>query len=50
MYSKFQSYLLDAVNAVLTWDIPESDFAQAVQSQACMMAGINPDEIMWGCE
>lgn len=46
MYSQFQScYILDAVEAVLTWDIPESDFAQAVQSQVCLMAGINPDEI-----
>lgn len=43
----FQSYLLDAVEAVLTWEIPEEDFAGAVKAQACMMAGINPDEILW---
>lgn len=43
----FQSYLLDAVEAVLAWEIPEKDFAGAVKAQACMMAGINPDEILW---
>ncbi len=43
----FQSCLLDAVDAVLTWDIPDSDFAQAVQAQACLMSGIDPDDLLW---
>lgn len=43
----FQDYLSAAVDAVLTWDISESDFAQAVQSQACLLAGINPDDLLW---
>lgn len=46
MCSQFQSYLLDAINNVLDLDIPESDFAQAVQAQACLMAGIKPDEVV----
>lgn len=45
MCSQFQSYLLDAINNVLDLDIPESDFAQAVQSQACHQAGIQADEV-----
>ncbi len=43
----FQNCLLDAVDAVLAWDVPESDFADAVKTQACLLAGINPDEILW---
>lgn len=50
MYSSFQNYLSAAVDAVLTWDIPESDFAQAVKAQACLMAGVHPDEILWHYE
>lgn len=47
MYSSFQNYLSDAVDAVLTWEIPEDGFADAVKAQACLMAGINPDELLW---
>ncbi len=47
MYSQFQNYLSDAVESVLTWDIPEVDFSDAVKAQACLMAGINPDDLLW---
>jgi hypothetical protein len=47
MYSDFQACLVDAVDAVLTWDIPEEQFQDAVKAQACLMAGINPDEMLW---
>jgi len=47
MYSQFQNYLSDAVDAVLTFDIPETDFAQAVHAQACLMAGINQDDLSY---
>ncbi|MFI3221964.1 MAG: hypothetical protein QX191_10860 [Methylococcaceae bacterium] len=40
----FQQLLLDATEAVLTWEIPEEDFAEAIKNQACLMAGINSDE------
>lgn len=43
----FQSYLLDAVDAVLAWDISETDFADAVNAQACLMSGIDPDDLLW---
>lgn len=47
----FGNYLLEAIDVVLTWDIPEEglserDFSQAVSAQACLMAGINPDEVI----
>jgi hypothetical protein len=43
----FSDYLSAAVDTVLTWDIPESDFAETVNAHACLLAGINPDEILW---
>ena len=48
----FQNYLLDAAETVLTWDLPEEElsddqFAEAVKAQACLMAGINPDDLLW---
>jgi hypothetical protein len=40
----FQQLLLDATEAVLTWGIPEEDYAEAIKNQACLMAGINTEE------
>ncbi len=40
-----QDYILDALETVSAWDIPDEDFAQAVNDQARLMAGINPEEI-----
>lgn len=37
----------DAISAVLALeDISEDDFANSVHAQACLMAGINPDEVV----
>ena len=41
----FQQLLLDATEAVMTWEIPEEDYAEAIKNQACLMAGIAPDEL-----
>ena len=41
----YQNYLIDAVNNVLDWDIPDEAFSDAVKSQACLMAGVGPDEM-----
>ena len=41
----FQNYLLDAIDAVLSWDIPEEFLAEAVHAQAGMMARISSDEV-----
>jgi hypothetical protein len=37
--------LLDVTDATLTWDIPDEGFSEAIKNQACLMAGINPEEM-----
>jgi hypothetical protein len=38
-------YLLDAVAVVSAWDdISDADFANTVNAQARLMAGVNPDD------
>ena len=39
-----QSNYLDAIEAVLAWDLPDEMFPDAVQSQVRLMAGISPEE------
>ena len=34
-----QDYISDAIAMVDSWDLPEEDFAQAVNAQARLMAG-----------
>jgi hypothetical protein len=43
---QFEDYIPDALEvvSVSAWDIPEGDFAQAVNDQARLMAGIDPWE------
>ena len=43
-----QNYILDALEIVSAWDLPEEDFAQAVNAQARLMAGINSEETLPG--
>jgi hypothetical protein len=40
-----QDHILDALMIVSAWDIPDEDFADAVNDQAMLMAGVNPDDI-----
>ena len=35
-----ENYILDALEIVSAWDIPEEDFAQTVNDQAMLMAGV----------
>ena len=37
-------YILDALDTVSAWDIPEDELADAINAQARLMAGIPPDE------
>lgn len=37
-------YILDALEMVSAWDVPDEDFAQTVNDQARLMAGLDPDE------
>jgi len=36
-----EDYLFDALDMVSAWEIPEEDFAQAVNDQARLMCGMN---------
>ena len=40
-----EDYIFDALEMVSAWDIPDEDFADAVNAQARLMAGIPPDEL-----
>jgi hypothetical protein len=40
-----QDYITDALEIVSAWDVPDEDFAQAVNDQARLMAGVNPDDL-----
>ena len=43
-----EDYILDALETVSAWDIPDEDFADAVNAQARLMAGVHPDELWEG--
>ncbi len=40
-----ENHILDALMIVSAWDVPDEDFADAVNDQAMLMAGVNPDDI-----
>ena len=44
MNNTYQNQLLDAVEAVSAWDLPEEDFADAVNAQARLMCGVPSDQ------
>ena len=39
-----EDYIVDALEIVSAWDLPDEDLADAVNAQARLMAGIHPDE------
>jgi hypothetical protein len=41
-----ENLILDALEIVSSWDLPEEDFADAVNDQARLMAGNNHDEFL----
>ena len=42
-------YIIDALEIVSAWDVPDEDFALAVNDQAKLMACMNPDEFREVC-
>jgi hypothetical protein len=40
----YQNYL-DAIDAVLAWEVSADLFSDAVLSQAALLAGVSPDDI-----
>lgn len=45
---QYQNYLLDAINEVLTWDIPDEALPDVVIAQASLMARMNPEDSLAG--
>ena len=39
-----EDYVTEAIEMVSAWDIPNEEFADTVNYQARLMAGIQPDE------
>ena len=39
-----EDYIFDALEIVSAWDVPDEDFAQAVNDQAKLMSGISPED------
>ncbi|MER2513540.1 MAG: hypothetical protein ABTQ25_14170 [Nitrosomonas ureae] len=44
----FHNFLMDAINDVIAWDIPDEALAEAVIAQASLMARVSPDEMTLG--
>ena len=41
-----QNYIIEALEIVSAWNLPEEDLADAVNAQARLMAGINSEETL----
>ena len=41
-------YILDALEMVSAWDLPDDELADAVNDQARLMAGVHSDEFWEG--
>jgi hypothetical protein len=40
----YENQLLDAIEAVSAWELPEEEFADAVNAQARLMCGVPSDD------
>lgn len=41
-----QNYLIDALNTVLAWNLPDESLADALVNQAMLMSGVNSEYSM----
>ena len=44
MNNAYQNQLLEAIEAVSAWDLPEEEFADAVNAQVRLMCGVPSDD------
>ena len=44
----YQDQILDALEIVSAWDVPDESFTQVVIDQAKLMSGMSPEEILEG--
>ena len=42
----YEDYIAEALQIVEAWELPPEAFAQAVNDQAKLMAGMSPEEIL----
>jgi hypothetical protein len=42
----FEQYIQEALLMVSAWEIPDDEFAQVVNDQAKLLAGIPPEDIL----
>ena len=40
-----ENYIIEALEIVSTWDLPDEDLADAIADQARLLAGVNQDDI-----
>jgi hypothetical protein len=40
----YENYILDALEMVMTWELPDEEFADAVNDQARLMAGLTSED------
>ena len=41
---QINNFVLNAVNAVLDWDLPDEDCSEAVNAQVCHLTGLDREE------
>ena len=41
----YEDYLIDALDMVSAWDLPDEDLAEAVNAQARLMAGLPYEDV-----
>ena len=41
----YENYILDALEMVMAWELPDEEFADAVNDQARLMAGLTPEDL-----
>ena len=40
----YENYILDALEMVMAWELPEEDIPKAVNDQARLMSGLTPED------
>ena len=43
-HMNFDEYVITALELVSTWNVPDENFADTVNDQAMLMAGVSPDD------
>ena len=41
----YENYIIDALELVMSWNLPEAELAGALNDQVRLMSGMSPDEI-----